>query len=204
MLRSYARSLSLCVAAMVSTGAAHGQFYKVHNLDLGASATSPFTKTLQTDIPYTTQQTTNTVGFLFSLKAHPLPWAGLEFNYGYNKYSQVYANSNSQLVANVKSYNHELTAAYLFHPHFRKLQPFVGVGGGYIDFQPQMNSGPNQWRGAGLLEAGLDIPTHNPHFGFRAEGRSLYYRAPNFTTPIISSESWVVTVEPAGGVYVRF
>ena len=117
-------------------------------------------------------------------------------------YSQVYVTPIGS--ARVQSYNHEATAAYLFHPHFRKLQPFVGIGGGAIDFVPQNSVVSNQWRGAGLLEAGLDLPTGNPHLGFRVQGRSLIYRAPNFDSPAVSSRSWVATVEPTAGVYWRF
>ena len=200
MLQKIARTLSSCLLAG-SALAAHGQLYKLHNVDLGANAMSPFTKTLTSDSA-NVQETTDTTGFLFSLKEHPVPWAGVEFNYGYSKYSQVFVTPLGS--ARVKSYNHEATAAYLFHPHFRKLQPFVGVGGGAIDFQPENNTASNQWRGAGLLEVGFDLPTKNPHLGFRVEGRSLIYRAPNFSSPDVSSRSWVATVEPAAGVYWRF
>ncbi len=182
--------------------AANAQFYKIHNADVGVNAISPFTRTLTTNNPQNVQGTTDTTGFLFSFKEHPVAWAGVEFNYGYSKYSQRF-NAPAG-TADVKSYNHEATGAYIFHPHFRKLQPFVAIGGGAIDFYPQQNSGPSQWRGTGLLEAGLDLPTHNPHLGFRVQGRSLFYRAPNFNTPAISSASWVATVEPSAGVYWRF
>lgn len=200
MYRKTARTLASCLI-IGSVAAAHGQFYKIHNADVGINAVSPFTKTLTSDSA-NTQKTTDTTGFVFSFREHPVAWAGVEFNYGYSKYSQRYTTPIG--TASVKSYNHEATAAYLFHPHFRKLQPFLGVGGGAIDFQPQGNSGPNQWRGAGLLEAGLDLPTSNPHLGFRVQGRSLFYRAPNFNSPLISSRSWVATVEPSAGVYFRF
>ena len=200
MSSSVVRVLSSALLA-TSTLAAHGQFYKLHNVDLGVNAISPFTKSLTNDSS-SVQETTDTTGFLFTMREHPVAWAGVEFNYGYSKYSQVYVAPTA--TARVNSYNHEATAAYLFHPHFRKLQPFVGVGGGAIDFLPSGGSTSNQWRGTGLLEAGLDLPTKNPHLGFKVQGRSLFYRAPNFYSDLVSSRAWVATVEPSAGVYWRF
>ena len=200
MHRNLVRTLSLCLP-ITAAAAAQGQFYKLHNVDLGVNATGPFTRTLTSE-SNSVQSTTDTTGFLFSLKEHPFAWAGVEFNYGYSKYSQVFNTPTES--ARISTYNHEATAAYIFHPHFRSLQPFVAVGGGAIDFLPAGNAASNQWRGAGLLEAGLDLPTHNPHLGFRVQGRSLFYRAPNFYNPAVSSRSWVATVEPSAGVYWRF
>ena len=200
MFHNLHRGLAMLLTT-VAPVAIHGQIYKLHQADVGVSATGEFTRTL-TSNSTNQQYTTDALGFLFSLKEHPVSWAGVELNYGYNKYAQQYAAATATAYA--KSYNHEFTGAYLFHPHIAHLQPFVAVGGGAIDFQPEQNSGPNQWRGAGLLEAGLDVPTGNPHLGFRFQGRTLIYRAPNFYASAISTQEWVVTIEPAGGVYIRF
>jgi hypothetical protein len=197
--------LNLCVAATI-TATAHAQIYKLHNADVGVAATYQLTETLNSNNPSVLQQTTNSPGLVFTLRDHPVAWAGVEFNYGFTRYSQRYtyqvAGTNTFSTLSDSNSVHEATAAYLFHPHFRHLQPFIGIGGGAMDFMP--TQGPNQWRGAGLLEAGLDIPTRNPHFGFRAQGRSLFYRAPNFNIVGASSKSWVATTEPSGGVYFRF
>lgn len=193
--------LSLSLFAF-SAVAAHAQFYKIHNGDVGVNAAGVFgNKTLTSDTP-NTLRTTNTTGFLFSFKEHPVPWAGIEFNYGYAKYSNRYSNGYGFPIADIKPTRHEATAAYLFHPHVKHLQPFVGVGGGYVGFMPPI--GASQWRGTGLLEVGFDIPTHNPHLGFRAQGRALFYREPNFFNPAISTETWVADPEPTAGVYFRF
>ena len=133
--------------------------------------------------------------------SHPVPWAGVEFNYSYTDTTEYFNAARSYTA--VKTQFQEATAAYVFHPHFRKLQPFVNIGGGAIDFLPAIQ-GPNQWRSVGLVEVGFDIPTSNPHFGFRAQGRALIYRAPNFFSSQISSKSWVSTNEPSFGAYIRF
>ena len=143
---------------------------------------------------------------MLSLQFHPVAWAGLELNYGYNhnqeRYTFNYGNAPGTQGVSVNTDVHEFTAAYELHPKHIPLQPFVNIGGGSLDFAP--NQGSNQWRGAGLVETGLDLPTHDPHFGFRVEGRSLFYRAPNFKTAAISTRSWRATVEPQFGTFIRF
>jgi hypothetical protein len=212
-------TLALCAAS------AHGQFYKLHGAAISVGATSPFTRTLETNpssgsyiistpsggvigttVSNQQQSTTDSVGFLSSLQFHPKPWAGIEMNYGYTHYSERYhfnySAATTAQVVNVPTTGHEATAAYEFHPPHIPFQPFVNIGGGAIDFLPR--TGENQWRGAGLLEAGFDLPTHNKHFGFRVEGRSLYYRAPNFNNPAISTRAWRATVEPSVSTFYRF
>ena len=185
---------------MATAGSAHAQFYKLHNVDIGGGAIGQFTTPLTTNNPTIVQGTNDTLGGMFTVREHPVSWAGVEFNYGYHRFSEYFNAPTYQ--ARTKTNAHEATVAYLFHPHMRKLQPFVSVGGGAIDFIP--SSGQNQWRWTGLVEAGLDIPTSNPHFGFRLQGRSLIYRAPNFKQPNLASKSWVATNEPSLGVWYRF
>jgi hypothetical protein len=152
------------------------------------------------------QYTTDAAGFVASLGYHPVPWAGVEFNYGYTHYSERYGYNYAGTAAtqrtSIPTDWHEATAAYQFHPKFIPFQPFLNIGGGAIDFAPSNAS--NQWRGAGLLEAGFDLPVHYSHIGFRVEGRSLYYRSPNFYQPVISTRSWRVTTEPSISAFYRF
>ena len=195
----------LCAAAVLSS-AANAQFYKLHNVDLSGGAVGQFTTTLTSNSAITNTPT-ESFGGVFSVREHPFTFAGVEFNYGYTEFSEKYSAPNtgavgSQYTARTQTDMHEATAAYLIHPHFFHFQPYIGVGGGAVDFVPKV--GNNQWRGAGLLEAGFDIPTSNPHMGFRVSGRSLYYRAPNYGQPNLGSKSWVVTTEPMLGVYYRF
>ena len=152
------------------------------------------------------QFTTDTVGLDVSFQFHPRPWAGVEVNYGFSRYSELYqfnySNATTPQTARVLTDAHEATAAYQFHPKHIPLQPFINVGGGAIDFVPTTAS--NQWRPAGLLEVGIDVPTHMSHVGFRIEGRSLYYRAPNFQSVALSTHAWRATEEPSASVYYRF
>jgi hypothetical protein len=183
---------------------AQAQFYKLHNADIGGGAIGQFTTALPAQNSSNVQDfTTNSFGGMFTLRDHPVSWAGVEFNYGFTEYHHDYSIYPSG-TAQTKNDAHEATAAYLFHPHFRNLQPFIALGGGYIDFVPVQTGGQNQWRGTGLVEVGLDIPTSNPHMGFRVQGRELIYRSPDFGQSNIASRDWVATAEPSFGVWYRF
>lgn len=152
------------------------------------------------------QFTTDSPGLAVSFQIHPVPWAGVEVNYGYTKYSEIYqfnySNATSPQAARFSTDAHEATAAYQFHPKHIPLQPFVNIGGGAIDFVP--NGATNQWRGAGLLEVGLDLPSHYKHLGIRIEGRSLYYRAPDFSSSVLSTHGWRATEEPSASIFYKF
>jgi hypothetical protein len=209
------------------------QYFKAHGFSMSVGGDGQFTKTLTTNpnsggvytvnntLGGTTlvtsnnqkQFTTDSAGFITSMQFHPKPWAGVEFNYGFTHYQERFdynfGSTGNTTVLNTGTQTkhfstdvHEATGAYQFHPKHIPFQPFVNIGGGALDFTPRNAS--NQWRGAGLLEAGFDLPTHMQHVGFRVEGRSLYYRAPNFYQAALSTRSWRATVEPSASVYYRF
>ncbi len=152
------------------------------------------------------QNTTTSAGVLFQLGLHPKPWAGVELNYGYSRYSELYSFNYTSTAATqtlrVPVSTNEATAAYQFHPKHIPLQPFVNIGGGAIDFYPAFAN--NQWRAAGLVETGLDLPTPNKHIALRLQGRALIYRAPNFTNAAISTRSWRSTEEPSAAIVFRY
>ncbi len=232
MFKVLRRTLPLLLALGAVT--AHAQFYSKYLKDHGGSlsfgATGQFDRILTSkstagtfNVPNTTgvgtvstivsnqqQFTTNSTGFVTELQFHPVSFAGISINYGFTHKSERYSfnytspvnGSTTAQVASSSDDVHELTAAYLIHPKHIPFQPFVNIGGGSLDFASR--TAGNQWRGAGLLEAGFDLPTHNSHLGFRVSGRSLYYRSPNFSTPAISTGSWRATVEPAVSSYIRF
>ena len=212
--------LALCTAAV------HAQFDRLKGATVSVGATSDFDKVLTSNptagtyqIPTPTggvldetvsnqqQFETSSVGVLGQVSLHPVAWAGVEVNYGFTRYSERYAFNYSstpgvQQTLGVPVTMHEMTAAYQFHPPHIKFQPFVNIGGGAVDFLPTLNN--NQWRGAGLLEAGFDIPSGYKHLAFRVQGRGLFYRAPNFDNPEISTRAWRVTAQPAVSMVFRF
>ena len=146
-------------------------------------------------------------GVLATFGFHPVAWAGVELNYQFAQYDETYffAYGSTPAVGyqiRVPVAFHEATAAYQFHPKHIKFQPFVNIGGGAVDFLPYLAN--NQWRAAGLVETGFDIPTKNPHIAIRIQGRALIYRIPNFNNPGFSTRNWRVTSEPTAGLVYRF
>jgi hypothetical protein len=229
MLTTFKRSLPLLV--LFAAANAPAQFYKYlpdHGASVSVGATGNFATPLTTNAtPYTfngvsqgvtltntvsnqQQAITSSVGFLTSLQFHPVSWAGVEVNYGYQHYSEQYSYNQTGLAArqnaSVPTTTHEATAAYQFHPKHIPFQPFVNIGGGAIDFVPTRMSSSNQWRGAGLLETGFEIgmPHTNRKLALRIEGRGLFYRAPNFYNAALSTRSWRVSAEPSASFVYRF
>ena len=215
----------LPLALAIAPSIAHGQFLKrLDNGSISVGATGQFSTDMTDDRRFGTvsvpsaagtlseitsspqQYTTDSVGFLTSFQFHPVSFAGLELNYGFTHYSERYTFNYSSSPAtqsvSVPTDMHEFTAAYQFHPRYIPLKPFVNVGGGALDFTPSTAS--NQFRGAGLFEVGLDLPTHSRHIGFRVEGRGLFYRAPNFYQPVIGTRMWRATEEPSFSTYYKF
>jgi hypothetical protein len=224
MIQAIRRTLVPLLLVTVAASA-HAQFYKLHggSLSVGYSGqfTTPLTSstdTFTTNVATPTggvlnetisgqqQRTPDTGGLLASFQMHPVAWAGVEVNYGYFRSSEIYnfnySSASTPQLLRVPVTTNEATAAYEFHPPHIPLQPFVNIGGGAISFIPSLAS--NQWRATGLVEAGLDFPTHIRHLALRIEGRSLIYRAPNFSEPIISTRSWRVTDEPVASLVYRF
>ena len=224
MIQSLKRAIpALMIMTAVSASA---QFYKLHGASVSVGATGNYVETLTdnpTPVTYNTvtssgvtltntasnqrQYITSSVGFLTSLQFHPVPWAGVEVNYGYQHYSERYnynlASTTATQTSSIPTTTHEATGAYQFHPKHIPFQPFVNIGGGAIDFVPTAG-GQNQWRGAGLLETGFDVPMPGKQLALRVMGRGLFYRAPNFGYTTISTREWRVSAEPSASFVYRF
>jgi hypothetical protein len=222
---------ALPVIALLAAASAPAQIYTYfhdHGGSVSVGATGNFATPLTTNPQPQTFNTvsngatlTNTIsnqqqyissspGLLTSLQFHPVPWAGVEVNYGYQHYSEFFAynvNGNPALLnSRVKTTTHEATAAYQFHPKHIPFGPFVNVGGGAIDFVPTQGGGTSQWRGAGLVETGFEInmPYTQKRLALRLQARGLFYRAPNFNSPLVSTRSWRVSSEPSASFVYRF
>ena len=224
MFHAVKKSLLLLAAAAVAPSLS-AQYLNQHGVTVSVGATGQFTTQLtsspitssnvvsstaggviNTTISNQQQFTTLSVGGLASLQFHPRPWAGIEVNYGFTRNSERFSFNSSGATSsqsiNLGTGIHEATGAYQFHPHHIPLQPFVNIGGGELFFVP--NGSSYQSRATGLVETGVDLPTHIQHLAFRIQGRALIYRAPNFYNPAISTRSWRATTEPAISAVYRF
>src|ERR1700719_3918735 len=121
---------------------------------------------------------TNSGGVLGSYRYFFSAHNGVEANYGYSLNTQSYSSTNG--VLGVKSYSHEISAAYVFRMPMRKFTPFVLAGAGGLIFDPKDFAGASsQARAAFVYGGGADFDlTH--HIFVRAEYRGFVYNSPTY------------------------
>ena len=123
-------------------------------------------------------QATNSGGVLGSYRYFFNAHSGVEANYGYSLNTQSYGSTAG--VLGVKSYSHEISAAYVFRLPMRKFTPFVLAGAGGLIFDPKDFAGASsQARAAFVYGGGADFDvTH--HVFVRAEYRGFVYNSPTY------------------------
>jgi hypothetical protein len=190
-------------------------YWHTHGFDLAGLATGRLQQNIDEQGPTQVGQSFN-AGFLANIREHPVSWAGIELDYGYQKYTEHYrfaANAPSAL--NRPMEQHEATAGYVFHIKTPWVQPFVVLGGGGIYFrstriQPPAGNGLNepigdQWRGTYMANVGFDFTSKRAkNFGIRIEEHSLFYKAPDFYMGSLRSNAWIHQAMPAAGFFYRF
>lgn len=172
-----------------------GQFYELHNIDLGAGITGQYSASLPFSASDSLSASSPSFAPVVDFRYHPHSWIGLDIAYHQTATSEV--NAEPTAAVHFK----EVSATYLMHSHSRNLQPFIGIGGGALF----SSTGTDQTdiKTAGVLDAGFDIPLANPHLGLSAEARGLFYKqAASYTSAM--AEGWKVLAEPSVRVYVRF
>ena len=128
---------TLPVFLALTAASAQAQYLQTHGASLSVGGTGQFSTILeQSNVPVTVnvnpngstttqainqqQFTTWSAGFLTSLQFHPVAWAGVALNYGFNHYTEdfqyTYQNTGSTGVTKVPVDVHEFTGGYLFHP----------------------------------------------------------------------------------------
>ena len=120
----------------------------------------------------------NSGGVLGSYRYFFNDHSGVEANYGYSLNTQSYGSTSGLL--GVKSYSHEVSAAYVFRMPMRKFTPFVLAGAGGLIFDPKDFTGASsQTRAAFVYGGGADFDlTH--HVFVRAEYRGFVYNSPTY------------------------
>jgi opacity protein-like surface antigen len=128
---------------------------------------------------------------------------GVEANYGYSLNTQSYVSPSGAL--GVKSYSHEISAAYVFRMPMRKFTPFVLAGAGGLIFDPKDFSGANsQARAAFVYGGGADFNLSH-HVFMRAEYRGFVYNSPTYDlTGLAGADRITHRAEPSVGFGYRF
>ncbi|SFS21272.1 hypothetical protein SAMN05421771_4121 [Granulicella pectinivorans] len=227
-VRTFATSLSssmmrLCVCSVVLAGIAHGQAEvqtklgkQLDRLDLAVSGAGYF-NTTTTGTNYLNQTVTdvpgNTLGALVQIRYIAKPWIGLEFNYGYARYTQKYtgsggAASNTDFNFGLQANTSEYSLGYVAHPPIAifGLKPFIGGGAGTMAYKPTTYGGQGRQEQARALyyyDVGLDDMI-SEHIGLRAQFRGSNSLAPDFGQNYLTilKRTWIT--EPAVGVFIKF
>ena len=146
---------------------------------------------------------TNSGGVLGSYRYFFNDHNGVEANYGYSLNTQSYGLTSG--VLGVKSYSHELSAAYVFRMPMRKFTPFVLAGAGGLIFDPKdFAAASSQARAAFVYGGGADFKL-SQHVFVRAEYRGLVYSSPTYDlTGLAGANRITHRAEPSLGFGYRF
>jgi hypothetical protein len=101
---------------------------------------------------------------------------GVEADYGYSLNTQNYASASWAL--GVKSYSHEISAAYVFRMPKRNFTPFVLAGAGGLIFDPNYFTGTSSLARAAFIYGGGADFNLSEHLFVRAEYRGFVYDSP--------------------------
>jgi hypothetical protein len=162
-----------------------------------------------------TQHGSNTVGALVSIHYPAMPYFGLEFNYGYARYTEHYQGPGVTVFLpvgttdfQVQSKVTEYTFGYLVtppHPIFG-MQPFASAGFGPQVYKPTPLGGQEQQekaRATYYYSLGLE-KDYGKHLGLRAGFRELFFLDPDFGQNYLEILKHATTYEPFAGFYLRY
>jgi opacity protein-like surface antigen len=187
---------------------------QIHKIDLGVSGvgiynstvTGPIVPTQAPDYGQTvTQFGSNTAGALVTIRYVAKPYFGLEFNYGYARYTENYTVAPNQIQTKVSEY----TFGYVATPPHEifGLQPYLGAGAGTQAFKPTPRGGqgaPEKARATYYYTLGLQKSFGEGHFGVRAGFRELFFLDPDFGQNYLTILKHANTYEPQAGFFLRY
>jgi hypothetical protein len=151
----------------------------------------------------------NTAGAVLSLRYTAKPLFGLEFNYGYARYNDLFTPFGAQPNGGVQQNASEYTFGYVVHskkPYFG-WTPFASGGAGTTVFRPTPGGGlalPEQARATYYFSVGAETTVLSPHFGIRAQYRQVFFKAPDFLTNYLTIQQHTTSYEPGFGFFLRF
>ncbi len=182
-------------------------------IDLGVQAVGQFSGNVSgpINIPafdegaVVSQNASNTVGALVTIRYAPKPYLGVEFNGSYARYTENYSEPPAQ----IQTQANEFTFGYLVTPPyaFFGLKPYASAGVGLMRFAPTAGGGQNappEGRPAFYGNVGLQKEVFGSRYGVRVGYRQVFYIAPDFYQNYLTIYKYTSTKEPLFGVYARF
>jgi hypothetical protein len=151
----------------------------------------------------------NTAGAVVTLRYTAKPLFGLEFNYGYARYTDTFTPFGSQPNGGVQQNAGEYTLGYVVHAkkQYFGWTPFASGGAGTTVFRPTPGGGlalPEQARATYYVSVGAETTVLSPHFGIRAQYRQVFFKAPDFETNYLTIQQHTTSYEPGFGFFLRF
>jgi hypothetical protein len=151
----------------------------------------------------------NTAGAVLSLRYTAKPLFGLEFNYAYARYNDLFTPFGSQPNGGVQQNASEYTFGYVVHSkkQYFGWTPFASGGAGTTVFRPTPGGGlalPEQARATYYFSVGAETTVLSPHFGIRAQYRQVFFKAPDFLTNYLTIQQHTTSYEPGFGFFFRF
>ena len=157
-----------------------------------------------------TQYGSNTFGALGNIRYTAKPYVGIEFNYGWARYTENYSPApDGSSLFQIQTTANEYSFGYLVtppHPIFG-LQPFASAGAGTTQFKPTGGGGngaPHQFRATYYYNVGLQKELFDSNFGIRASFRENFFLAPDFGQNYLTILKHTTTYQPTIGFYVKF
>lgn len=155
-----------------------------------------------------TQFGSNTVGAQATIRYVAKPYFGIEFNYGWARYTQNFSPVAGG-VFQVQNTANEYSLGYVInppHPIFG-FQPFIALGAGSTEFKPTAGGGeeePKQARASYYYNVGIEKQFGDSPFGMRASFREVFFLYPDFGQNYLTIKQHGTTYQPTVGFYARF
>ena len=210
----------LCLITCVSASAAHAQAPQTEwdrqlaRTELGATAIGIITPgvggTNTVNPPnqmHITQDGSQTVGVLGTIRYTKSPLVGLEGNYSFARYTE---NFSAYIIGGAQTRVNEYSLGWVFHlpTFFLDTKPYVSLGAGTTGFHPTAGGGqglPFQYRATYYYNIGLDRSLFSSqHFGLRLGIREVFFKAPDFGQNYLTIQQQATTFEPSLGFYLKF
>jgi hypothetical protein len=186
----------------------------------GTLASYPAMPPLTGNVPQTINPST-TFGLMATARYTFKPLFGLEFNYGYARYTNNFLHftvpqttgetcNYIQCAApeGVQTRANEYTVGYVAHlPTFLGWTPTAAAGVGSTGFTPTAHGGESlraQARATYYYSFGVEQTFLSKHFGLRAQFRQSFYKAPDFGQNYLTIQQHTSTIEPGAGFFFRF
>jgi hypothetical protein len=191
---------------------------QLSRVDLGISGAGALNKTVSGPIIPTgapnfgtvmTQFGSNTFGALANVRYIAKPYVGVEFNYGWARYTENYSPGPTGGLFQVQTTANEYSFGWIVtppHPIFG-LQPFASAGAGSTEFKPTGGGGegePKQARATYYYNVGVQQEFSDSHFGLRVSFRQNFFLAPDYGQNYLTIKQHTTTIQPTAGFFLRF